>query len=351
MQKRCYLRGYDYSNEWVGLNLKYSTPDGLLTVCPIWKAGTTFLKRLFLMKTQKRFQNITNPYHISFLEQYDGEKGNVGNGNRTKNFLFVRNPYNRLLSGYVDKLLAPNPVYWKLIGIPAIKYARTNPSNKSLTCGHDLTFKEYITYVIYALGTSSSGGHRRKKSRRVGIAHDLHFATLTEVSKPCHLKYDFVGKMETFAVDSIELVRQMKLFKTEQTLTINGSELAADDAIQDTAFQPFNKEFRESYVSCITPNEALKRSWTKLKIRGLIGDQDFTMSDKEANELKYQDFLNRARRARSTSTKEERRILKKRLFSQLYSSIPVKMLQNLTVVYKDDFELFSYNSKPSHLFH
>lgn len=297
------------------------------------------------MKTQDRFHNVSNPYTISFAEKFDGEMGNVFNGNTSKKFLFVRNPYDRLLSGYVDKLLAPNPVYWNLIGIPAIKYARPNPSNASLTCGHDLTFEEYIKYVIYALGTTATDGKRKKNRRRVGIAHDLHFATLTEVSKPCHVKYDFIGKMETFSSDSIELVRQMKLFKTEHILTHNGSAFAADDAIQDTTYQPFDKKFRAHFSNCINLNEALKRSWQKLKIRGLIGDQDMSrhINEEEVGKLTYSDFLNIARKARRVSTKENRRKLKKMFFNQFYSSVPMKLLQDLTVVYKDDFELFHYN--------
>ncbi|XP_045213517.2 uncharacterized protein LOC123564204 [Mercenaria mercenaria] len=304
-----------------------------------------------MMKTLKRFTNVANPYKISFLEQFDGEYGNVYNGLGTKRFLFVRNPYDRLLSGYVDKLLAPNPVYWKLIGIPAIKHSRANPSQKSLLCGHDLTFKEYIKYVIFALGGGSGSRNRRKSRRRVGVGHDLHFATLTEVSKPCHIKYDFVGKMETFAADSIELVRQLNLSETEQILTLNGSEMAADDAIQDTTYQPFHTAFRSDMLKCMTPLEALNRSWQKLQIRGLIGNHDLEMTAKGVEELSYSDFLHMARTARNASTKKRRRKLKKSFYNQFYESIPAEMLQNLTVVYKDDFELFGYNSKPTQLFH
>jgi hypothetical protein len=138
----------------------------------------------------------------------------------------------------------------------------------------------------------------------------------------------------------------MKLFKTEHILTHNGSEFAADDAIQDTTYQPFDKKFRAHFTNCISLNEALKRSWQKLKIRGLIGDQDLSrlINIDEVGKLTYSVFLNIARNARRSSTKESRKKLKKIFFNQFYASVPMKLLQDLTVVYKDDLELFHYNA-------
>ena len=63
--------------------------------------------------------------------------------------MFTREPYGKLLSGYVDKLFAPNPYFWKAIGRLIIRKFRKDPSPESLTCGHDVTFsgpckKDYL---------------------------------------------------------------------------------------------------------------------------------------------------------------------------------------------------------------
>ena len=54
--------------------------------------------------------------------------------------MFTREPYSKLLSGYIDKLFAPNPYFWNVIGRFIIQKFRKYPSLRSLECGHDVTF-------------------------------------------------------------------------------------------------------------------------------------------------------------------------------------------------------------------
>lgn len=338
------MLGHDYP-KYTRLDLKYSTTSGDIQLCPIWKAGTTFLKRLFMMKTMKRYENISNPYTISYMEQFDGVNGFVSNSETIKRFVFVRNPYDRLLSSYVDKLLAPNPVYWRLLGIPAIRYARKNPLRKSLLCGHDLTFGEYAKYVAFVLETNPENGQRRKGPVRIGVRKDLHFVPMTEICKPCHIKYDFVGKMETFSTDSIQLIHKLNLSQTEKILKSNSSSLAIDDAIHDTTYQPFNDEFRTDILNCITTLEALKRSWKKLQIRGIIGKQNFLLSESEAETLTYTEFLQMARHANRVVTNADRQLLKQMYSTHFYSTVESDVMHNLTIIYREDLELFGYDSR------
>ena len=62
-------------------------------------------------------------------------------------FVFVREPYGRVFSAYNNKILAPNPVFWNM-GKKIVAATRENPSNESLKYGHDVTFSEYIKYLL-----------------------------------------------------------------------------------------------------------------------------------------------------------------------------------------------------------
>ena len=76
----------------------------------IWKVGTTLLKRLFLMINHRNYRNVTNPYDIPYNRSYPTQHVISYHGSKFR-MVYVRNPYHRLLSGFVDKVLAPNTVY------------------------------------------------------------------------------------------------------------------------------------------------------------------------------------------------------------------------------------------------
>lgn len=349
VREQCNQNGYYYKFDAIRLNQKYATKSKKLQFCPVWKVGTTFIKRLFMIENLPTHKNYTNPYLISFSESYSADRGMISNKDDSKKFMFVRNPYQRLLSCYVDKLLAPNPVYWRLLGVPAIQTVRKDKSRDTGNCGHDLTFSEFIKYVITAMGIPERGflGKARKK---VGIIRDLHFEQLTVVCKPCHLKYDFVGKMESFKDDSIELMNQMNLTNVAKFIEQNGESLAAEDAINDTVSQPFYPEFKRDYLNCITEKEALERAWLKLQTRGLIGNKSLEISEDEAKQQTFDTFQRMAMVARKNSTKEERSAMKHYFFQKMYKTVPREDLEKISRLYQDDFHLFEYDSRPADLF-
>ncbi|XP_052777622.1 carbohydrate sulfotransferase 14-like [Mya arenaria] len=349
VHKRCFQSGFEYKNRNVNLMNIYETKSKTFEYCPIWKVGTTYLKRLFMIKNLNKYANLTNPYNISFLERYDSERGMISNEDDVKRFMFVRNPYQRLLSSYVDKLLAPNPVYWKIIGIPAIKSSRKEPTEHSVKCGHDLTFKEFIHHITMVLPTGKHTVYGHNK-RKVGVLRDLHFELYNVICRPCHVKYNFIGKMESFDQDSLEFIKEIELPKVADFLTKNGKALAVDDAIKDTTYQPFNIEFLEEYLKCITRHDAMKRAWKKLQLRGLIGNTPLQVTDEDARTMTHEQFLQLAVNARRASSSEERKTLKRRLYLEMYSTVDRGDLELISTLYKDDFNIFEYDSRPKDIF-
>jgi hypothetical protein len=66
----------------------------------------------------------------------------------------AQEPFERLLSGYADKLYSPNAAYWNFIGRYIVTNFREKPSNLSLECGHDITFEEFVKKYSFPKCTS-----------------------------------------------------------------------------------------------------------------------------------------------------------------------------------------------------
>ncbi|KAL4240810.1 hypothetical protein ACF0H5_001598 [Mactra antiquata] len=335
LQSKCHAGTYRQQEVVFGSYFAVSTHT-----CIIWKIGTTYLKRLYMMKKLPEFRAIINPYDIRFDKRYlPGKK--ISNSPNDTRFMYVRDPYERLLSGYVDKLMAPNPVYWKIIGVPAIRMSRKSTHNsnlKSFKCGHDLTFKEYITYVIATF--------QSKKPNPDG-----HFDRMTKLCNPCKVKYDFIGKMETFAEDSIELAKKLKV--SSQTLNLlksDGGKNAWLDAVKDSVHQPFDAEFKIGYKPCISFYEAILRSWRKMQVRGLIGKEDFPLKENQVANITENMFIEMAVKSREQSSSSERKTLKHNYLKEMFSTITIQDLEKIRKIYADDFNLFEYDDTPEVIF-
>ena len=305
--------------------------------CPIYKVGTTFWRRVFMIQREEIYRHLKNPFDIAFDKEYKTSVFGINDAHkRSKSFkfLFTRNPYSRLYSTYVDKLLAPNPLFWKAMGESAIRLNRPNIDKKSRICGHDVTFPEFIKYVIFSLE------HNYKV--------DPHFIPMERNCQTCAIKYDFVGRMENFEEDSLFILKKLKLNKTLELLESNGNDLAADDAIRDTLKQPFT--FRWKYIRCMSFYDALQRAWTKLKLRGLIGNDTLKLDRVKDSRVTFNQVLKLARVSRSNSRSEDRRNMKENAFLNSWRMVPLSDKIRLRTLYSADFLLFNYNDTPENLF-
>ena len=246
-------------------------------------------------------------------------------------FLFVRNPYERILSAYIDKVFVPNPVFWVKFGIPAIKMFRENASKKSLQCGHDATFSEFVKFVVWSETTKQK--------------QDPHFTSVYELCLPCEKNFTFVGKMENALEDFTFVLTQFGLNSSVQAMGDNFRNLAAEDAISDSINSPFG--WRAKILKCMSWKEAKMRIWRKLQIRGLIG-----ISQKLPNETfrRASEFIKFARLARQMTNSSELKEQKKAIFQDIYSSVPIETMEKFREVFHLDFKLFGYDEGSDFIF-
>ncbi|KAH3702497.1 hypothetical protein DPMN_077520 [Dreissena polymorpha] len=247
--------------------------------------------------------------------------------------MFVRDPYKRIASAFVDKLLAPNPLFWKLFGRSAIERFRGVDKNRK--CFHDVTFSEFVQFVVWA-----------EKSKR---ELDAHFQVATEVCVPCTMKYDFIGKMERFQEDAYDVIDRLHQNATRHALNGNMASLAGDDAVMDSVHSPYR--WKIQITRCISWHESLQRVWRKLQLRGLVEfGHPFPLDETSSRRITAAEFIALANTARRDSNPEKLRAQKEHVLAEMYRSVPLEVLEEMRTVFQADFEMFEYDSSPVEIF-
>ena len=117
-------------------------------------------------------------------------------------FTFVREPFERILSAYKDKFVYPRkfdrPVL-ELHGTAILKNFRPNASKSALKKLDDITFREFIEYLV------------TKGSNKSTPVMDWHWDNYVNICGMCAINYDFIGHYETFDQDLADFKEAAKL--------------------------------------------------------------------------------------------------------------------------------------------
>ena len=175
--------------------------------CYVPKVACTTLKRIFLFLTGRT--NATDPKHLSkktvhgarlhtFLSSFSPKEREY----RLKNYrkvVFVREPLVRLLSAFRSKFInianVSNNRFHKQYGRRIVQTVRQNSSQASFGYEYDVTFSEFIQFLI-KFNTNST-------------AFDQHWTPVYQLCSPCYIQYDFIGKFESIATDTSLLLKEM----------------------------------------------------------------------------------------------------------------------------------------------
>jgi len=180
-----------------------------LTYCPLYKSASTFLLKKFLLispkekydkESVKRLEvqaNILARKAFGYLDSWDQYPQFTKEGTT---FLFVRHPFERLLSAFRDKLEDPsvqgkrfNEYYYNKYGRRIVMHFRkekiTGPSFKYPR------FHEFLEFLL---------------SRDLRY-YDEHWAPYFIGCSPCHVPYNFIGHFETLYWDMHLLANKTNL--------------------------------------------------------------------------------------------------------------------------------------------
>ena len=177
----------------------YCSKDNKISFCPVWKAASTFLLKKFLMLAP------SGKYNKDSVRQLDGQANTLARKEfgylpswdmypefteKGKTFIFVRHPFERILSAFRDKLEDPsvkgrqfNEYYYNKYGRRVVMYYRkekiTGPSYKYPR------FSEFVDFLL---------------DREIRY-DDEHWAPFFKECTPCHIHYNFIGHFETLYWD------------------------------------------------------------------------------------------------------------------------------------------------------
>ena len=116
-------------------------------------------------------------------------------------FTFVREPFERLFSAYKDKFVYPRfpRKQLKLYGTAILESARPNASQRALKNLDDITFHEFIHYLV------------TKGSNKSTPAMDWHWDNYVNIYGMCAVSYHFIGHYETFDQDLADFTEAVGL--------------------------------------------------------------------------------------------------------------------------------------------
>ncbi|XP_075153966.1 carbohydrate sulfotransferase 11 [Haematobia irritans] len=110
-------------------------------------------------------------------------------------FLFARDPFERIVSGYRNKLEGGKNTYYKWLANRIIKGFRKHSATPGRPKGP--TFDEFVQYLIDQHGNQK--------------AFNEHWAPIYNFCTPCSINFTIIGKVETFNRDSEYIIRQAGL--------------------------------------------------------------------------------------------------------------------------------------------
>ena len=317
--------------------------DKNIFFCPIEKAASTFWQRvLYIASVASGHQStkLNDVFSVNPLQAYTNKNqhrftkdDNVTDIIKHSNsFIFVRDPFTRLFSGWLDKFFSPNPYYHKKVGRLIIRGERPQASQDSLRCGHDVTFQEYVSFISKAILN--------------GENVDRHFLPSYSHCDVCSMDFKYIGKYENLAEEYIFMLQQLAI-NDNVAVPPNFAEESALDMINDAAEWVFY--IKRNLTLCMQFHVALFRVWKRLISRGVISKRmmyPYT-SPIKAYGLTRDSFQKVLIDAHKRSNPEELSKNREEVLSEAFHSLDNVTFKRMLEAFNEDFDLFNYSKYPT----
>ncbi|KAK7487490.1 hypothetical protein BaRGS_00021192, partial [Batillaria attramentaria] len=315
-----------------------------LVYCAIQKVGCSFWLRVMRILTGQVANG--SLFNGSFLHQRGATGKYAFKGKPTSTqrqilnsynkFMFVRDPYSRLFSGYMDKVFLPTRRIFAVlrrVGVQNV-IGRQTP----ILGNNDANFKDKfqcITNVPFNVFV---------KAVTSGQVTDPHYSPMYRHCNPCEVDFNFIGKMENFMEDAEYILSQggvnlSELHPETGAFSTNNDLTVIADLAKSNLKRPRKINCSKSYMC-----EVFLRVWVALQTRGLISNKvSFPLPPTNCKNISTNAFINILKHAYMESgSREERMRQRHDAMMEAYYSLPRDLLQRVQNYVQRDCDLFGY---------
>lgn len=246
-------------------------------------------------------------------------------------FMFVREPYSRLWSAYVDKFLLPD--HWDADGWRILRL-RPGYNQSEKHCANDISFVEFVDYVT------------KTAPEQIGD----HYRPYNYLCSPCVFRPHVVGKLETFAHDTHYILTRMNLSRLANQLS--DSEQHARHEMKMLIDDCYHELLHAFYHNCTNTTDVARRLWRAFQINGYLPrSAKFPWAGRtrvEAGELKV--LVLKTYRERQPRNKSFWKAQKEQEMAEAYRDVSDCVMEKLRTLYAADFAMFDYDPLPDLLY-
>ena len=291
-------------------DLELTLAHGKLKFCGLEKVGSTFLRNV------RRKE-----------DEYSAEEKYVKD---FKSFVVVREPYGRLVSAYIDKILL-RPVWWRTPGRFIAGHFRFRAENKHRDCGSDITFHEFIRFWMYMEETSNWVNG--------------HFLSMHKECKFCFFNYDYYVHLETMKDEMYHIYQSVNA-------TLLSTMTNDQDTLKDMAVTIVQQRDDGQYRRCVENCDMLDRAWWTFQGRALIApDVIQPFKGDKCNTITKTEFANAAIGAHMQSKDRiDKQRQKRQTVVSLFLQVPLLERLKVRDLLMEDFKLHNYDSLPEDIF-
>ncbi|XP_061129684.1 carbohydrate sulfotransferase 12-like isoform X1 [Syngnathus typhle] len=119
-------------------------------------------------------------------------------------FLFVRDPFVRLISAFRNKFGRPNEDFYRQFGSVILRrYGNLSESlpetaAEAFASGIKPTFQQFVSYLL------------DEETEKESVFNE-HWRQVYRLCHPCQVKYDFIGRLETLETDAEHLLKLLQV--------------------------------------------------------------------------------------------------------------------------------------------
>ncbi|XP_064613037.1 carbohydrate sulfotransferase 11-like [Liolophura sinensis] len=357
LDRRQRLKAFCRRNEFKGSRVPVARnlvvdENRKLLYCEVPKAGSTFWKGVFAILANNSSDSsspskvvleshIHDRQFLRFNQMNQDQQNSVLNSGHL--MLFVRDPYMRLLSAYMDKFVRPNLYYWQRYGTMIANRLRPQDEKTEEQCGQDITFEEFINFFVLSQipgGPLASGDH--------------HWTPVYRLCDPCYYPYDYIGKTESMLSDTRDILQAFNLSRFIEFNTSSDENSSVIEDIVRRASQ-FVDEY-DNLSNCLSLSNLILRFWRYLTAKGyfkpgtplptgLINVQQSSPGNLKRTISYWAQWMFYRQHSSGSVVKYSQEFAR-----AAYSTIPSGQLNKLKTAVREDCILFGYDLEPDFVF-